>query len=46
MGKKAPKEDDKDEKKDEKEVKGAKGLTAKQKKLPAGLQAAILKKQK
>jgi hypothetical protein len=44
MGKKAPKEDDKDEKKDEKEVKGAKGLTAKQKKLPAGLQAKNKKK--
>ena len=36
----------KDAKEDEKEVKGAKGLTAKQKKLPAALQASILKKQK
>jgi hypothetical protein len=36
----------KDVKEDEKEVKGAKGLTAKQKKLPAALQASILKKQK
>ena len=44
--KKDEKESKKDTKKDEKEVKGSKGLTAKQKKLPAGLQKAILAKKK
>ena len=35
-----------DDKKEEKEEKETKGLTAKQKKLPAALQASILKRQK
>ena len=49
-GKKEDKDDKKTSKKDTKEdkkpTKGGKGLTAAQKRLPAGLQAAILKKKK